>query len=261
MRYSTVVAIVVSGFLAFVIAQGPDAEALESPETGPLVVIDPGHGGTNTGAPGVHEHVFEKSLTLAIARDVKRRLQNRGVRVVLTRDKDEYLTLRQRVAYANRVDAALFVSIHLNASPAHSQSGYETYILTPRALDVDGRALRLQDGAQRYGLDRETSLLIDDIERGLSLPKAAKVATTIQQALRGVRGEAGDRGVRQDSMHVLLGANMPAVLVEVGFVDHPVEGRQLLRRESQVRVAEALTRAIATGVGDLVGSPDATPRW
>jgi len=237
------------------------AQAFEVAESGPLVVIDPGHGGTNSGAPGVEHSVFEKSLTLEIARDVRRRLRAKGVRVVLTRDKDEYLTLRQRVAYANKVRADVFVSIHLNASPAHSQSGYETYILTPRALDVDARALRLGEGPVRYGLDKETSLVVDDLERGLSLPRAARVAGAIQKALRGVRGEAGDRGVRQDSMHVLLGANMPAVLVEVGFVDHPVEGRELMQHKTRARLSAALTRAIHAGVGDLVGSPDAASRW
>lgn len=236
------------------------ARALEPVDTRPLVVLDPGHGGTNTGAPGV-AGVFEKSLTLEVARDVARRLTARGVRVALTRDADRYLTLRQRVAFANKANAALFVSIHLNASPSHSQRGYETFILTPRALDVDARALRVADGPVRYGLDRQTASLLDDVERGLSQPRAARLATTIQTALRRVRGAAGDRGVRQDSMHVLLGANMPAVLVELGFIDHPVEGRELLQPATRGTIAGALATAIASGVANLVGSADAAPRW
>lgn len=261
MRYAIVVA-VVTGLIAgaFVLRHPDPAEAGQTAANGPLVVLDPGHGGTNTGAPGLRS-VFEKTLTLRLARELRRHLEAKGVRVVLTRNSDTYLTLRQRVALANRAHADLLVSLHFNASPAHSQRGFETFILTPDALDVDGRALRLNDGPVRYGLDTETSLVLDDIERGLALGPAARVATTIQAALSRVRGSSPNRGVRQDSMHVLLGATMPAVLVEVGFIDHPVEGAQLQQSETVSAIADALGDAIAAAAGDLVGSPDATPRW
>lgn len=261
MRYTFVVATGIAVVAAvLVLRPAGSAEARREAPSGPLVVLDPGHGGTNTGAPGL-DSVYEKTVTLQLARQIKQRLEAKGVRVRLTRDRDTYLTLRQRVAFANQVRADLMVSIHFNASPAHSQRGFETYILTPEALDVDARALRAGDGPTRYGLDNTTSRLVDDVERGLAMPRAARLASTIQAALGRVRGSSPNRGVRQDSMHVLLGANMPAVLVEVGFIDHPVEGRQLLQAETQATIADALGDAIAAAAGDLVGSPDATPRW
>ncbi len=212
-----------------------------------LIVIDPGHGGANTGAPAVAGG-YEKQQTLVMAREIERKLSARGFRVVLTRDRDEYLTLRQRVRIANALGADLLVSIHLNASQSHGQRGYETFILSPDALDVDTRALRHGDGAPHLGVDRKTAVLLDDIEQGLAVPAAAEVATAIQSELRKVRGADGDRGVRQESMHVLLGATMPAVLVEAGFIDHPREGRELVEPE----VRDAVTSAIADGIASAL---------
>jgi N-acetylmuramoyl-L-alanine amidase len=211
----------------------------------PLVVLDPGHGGTNSGAPSVRPNIFEKHLTLALAGELRRELVQRGFRVELTRVRDEYLTLRQRGRMANQLDADLFVSIHANATESHSHSGYETFILTPEAVDVDSRALRLDSGRVRGDLDRDTALLLDDVERSTSQERAAQVAASIQRQMRRVRGEVGDRGVRQDSMHVLLGATMPAVLVEVGFIDHPIEGEEILDPELRAGIVTALADAIA----------------
>jgi N-acetylmuramoyl-L-alanine amidase len=210
----------------------------------PLVVIDPGHGGTNSGAPSVREDIFEKHVTLALAASLQEHLMQRGFRVHLTRRSDRYLTLRQRGLIANQQNADLFVSLHANATESHSQSGYETFILTPQAVDVDSRALRFESGRRRAGVDKETAALLDDIERSTSQVGAAQVAGEIQAQLRILRGPVGDRGVRQDSMHVLLGATMPAVLVEVGFIDHAIEGEELLQPE----LLEKLAKAIADGI-------------
>ena len=214
----------------------------------PLVVIDPGHGGANLGAPSVVRGVYEKSVTLELARQVERYLTDHGVVVVLTRDRDEYLLLRQRVRKANQLGADLFVSLHCNATEKHTRRGYETFILTPEALDVDARAIRGREGAPRPGVDSEVSLLLDEVERGASFPEAADFASAIQEHLRKARGPSGDRGVRQASMHVLLGATMPAVLVEVGFIDHPEEGVELLDREVQEEIAEAIAAAIESSL-------------
>ena len=232
----------------------------------PLVVIDPGHGGTNKGAPGTVPGLYEKQVTLELARALRKRLHDRGYRVALTRDRDVYLTLRQRVRYANRVGADLFISLHANASASHGHRGYETFILPPEALDVDGRALRLEDGTPRPGLDRDTAMLLDDLERGGAQGAAAALAVAIQGQLRAVRGAEGDRGVRQGAMHVLLGATMPAVLVEMGFIDHPVEGRELADPAMREQIAEALTAAVISvlpagkAAGDKVAAVDASGR-
>lgn len=205
------------------------------------VVLDPGHGGTNRGAKGATLH--EKQLTLAIANLVAERLRAREIAVTMTRTDDRTLTLRQRVAIADRLPADLFVSIHANASPTRTQRGFETYVLTPRGVDVDGRALRSGVMTPRAGVDPEIGLVLDDIERGGAQWEAAELAARVQRALRDRRGEH-DRGVRQDAHHVLLGANMPAVLVEVGFIDHPVEGRQIVSPRVQAQIADAIAEAI-----------------
>ncbi len=238
MRASLLVFAVVMGIGAAGAAQSPRTER-------PLVMIDPGHGGTNTGAPGTEVDVYEKRFTAALARRLEAALVARGADVILTRETDRYLTLRQRVAMANQLQADVFVSLHGNATRTHTQRGYETYVLTPRAIEVDGRALRQADGAPRPDLDPELALLLDDVERVAAQAPAAALAARIQAALRRVRGASGDRGVRQESMDVLLGATMPAVLVEVGFIDHPSEGRELLEPTVQAAIAAALATAIA----------------
>ncbi len=218
------------------------ALAATSHATPRVVSIDPGHGGSNRGAKGAT--LQEKQLTLVIANLVAERLRAREITVVLTRTDDRTLTLRQRVAMADRLPADLFVSIHANASPTRTQRGFETFVLTPRGVDVDGRALRSNVTTPRAGVDPDIALVLDDVERGASQWEAADLAVRIQRALHDRRGDEGDRGVRQDAHHVLLGATMPAVLVEVGFIDHPIEGRELAKPAVQAQIADAIAEAI-----------------
>jgi N-acetylmuramoyl-L-alanine amidase len=213
-----------------------------------VVVLDPGHGGSNSGAKG--NGLVEKQLTLDVARRVAERLRTRGITVEMTRDRDRSLTLRQRVAFADRVPADLFVSIHANASPTRTQRGYETFVLTPRGIDVDGRALRADTKTPRRDIDPEIALVLDDVERGGSQWEAADLASRMQRELRTKRGATGDRGVRQDSHHVLLGATMPAVLVEIGFIDHPIEGKQLAETATQDAIADAIAQSIEDQLGE-----------
>jgi N-acetylmuramoyl-L-alanine amidase len=186
----------------------------------------------------------EKHLTLTLATLVAARLRDKGIDVTLTRTTDRTLTLRQRVDTANKLAADLFVSIHANASPTRTQRGFETFVLTARGVDVDGRALRSDSTTPRPGVDPEIGLVLDDVERGSSQWEAAELAARMQKALRTKRGDTGDRGVRQDAHHVLLGATMPAVLVEVGFIDHPIEGKQLAEAATQAGLADAIASSI-----------------
>jgi N-acetylmuramoyl-L-alanine amidase len=208
------------------------------------VVIDPGHGGSNTGCAGVVEGVYEKRFTLALALALAERLRAAGVDVVMTRDDDRYLTLRERVRFANRADADLFVSVHANASPSRAQRGFETWVLAPDALDIDTRAIRAGDGPPRPGLAPEVVAVLDDAERGGALVPALRVAERMQTRLSEVWGQARSRGVRQGNQDVLMGLTMPGVLVEVGFLDHPAEGAELLRHETRTRLADALAAAV-----------------
>jgi N-acetylmuramoyl-L-alanine amidase len=215
----------------------------------PLVVLDPGHGGSNLGALGA-AGIHEKELTLQLALQVATRLREHGIEVRLTRTDDRTLTLRQRVEVADQLPADLFVSIHANASPARSQRGYETWILSAKGIDIESRALRGDTATRRPGVDSDVGHVLDDVERGISQWRAAELAARIQAALRDVRGPDGDRGVRQGAPDVLLGASMPAVLVEVGFIDHPVEGRELVEPHVQAQIADAVASAIEAELAD-----------
>jgi N-acetylmuramoyl-L-alanine amidase len=238
-----------TAFIIWVLTAHAAAASPQSPKQVPVVLLDPGHGGTNLGAAGV-TGLSEKQLSLVLAQRVAERLRARGIAVQMTRTTDRTLTLRQRVAIADRLPADLFVSIHANASPTRTQRGYETYVLTARGIDIDGRALRSDTTTTRAAVDADTALILDDVERGASQWEAADLAARIQRGLRDRRGDDGDRGVRQDIQHVLLGATMPAVLVEVGFIDHPLEGRQLADAAVQSQIADAIADAIADQLAD-----------
>jgi N-acetylmuramoyl-L-alanine amidase len=212
-------------------------------------MLDPGHGGSNLGALGA-TGLREKQLTLTLANLVAARLREHGIAVTLTRETDRTLTLRQRADLANKLPADIFVSIHANASPTRAQTGYETYVLTAKGVDIDARALRTGTTTPRPGVAPDIALVLDDLERGASQWESAELAARMQKALRDRRGVTGDRGVRQDAQHVLLGATMPAVLVEVGFIDHPIEGRQLADPTVQAGLATSIAEAIEEQLAD-----------
>lgn len=157
------------------------ARAHAAPATSRSVVLDPGHGGSNGGTRG--QGLNEKQVTLAIANQVAVRLRAQGVRVALTRTTDRTLTLRQRIATAVKIPADLFISIHANASPTRTQRGYETFVLTPRGVDVDGRALRSDTQTERISIDPEIGHMLDDIERGSSQWESADLAARMQLSL------------------------------------------------------------------------------
>ena len=211
----------------------------------PLVVVDPGHGGSNAGGQNQITGLREKDVTLDIARLVRTRLTAAGIDVVLTRDDDRTLTLRQRMLVANAINADLLLSIHTNASPTRTQRGFETYVLTPAGLDIDGRAIRRDAATARMHVPADIGPILDDVERGAAQWDAAEFAADMQEQLEIIRGVEGNRGVRQDAQHVLLGASMPAALVEVGFLDHPIEGRDLADPATRIKLADAISHAVA----------------
>lgn len=238
------------GAWALVVALCAAVTASAAPESrsGVEVVLDPGHGGSNTGSPGRGE-VLEKRVTLALAKAVRRRLEAAGVTVQLTRTRDVYVPIRARARVANAVMPRCFVSIHTNASLDHARRGVETYLLSRDAIDI--RARRAAGGAS----DDASGVLAD--LRALGNARASlRLAELVQQHLLGggvsmIDGSsylAVDRGVRQAAHDVLADAEVPAILVEVGFLDHPVEGRLLASAEGQAAVADRLAAALVAFV-------------
>jgi len=206
----------------------------------PRIMLDAGHGGTNQGAFGPWIRVYEKQLTLALARRTARHLLAAlpGVQVLMTRQRDRYLTLAQRVRLANEARADLFVSIHLNATESHSRQGFETFILSREASEQESAAAARESGGT------VVEQILGDLRRSATHGEAARLARVVQRALSGARGAALDRGVRQAPFDVLLGLRMPGVLVEAGFIDHPRESKELVEAGVQEAISAALAAAL-----------------
>ena len=233
------------------------------------MVLDPGHGGEKDGAISV-EGRREKDITLQIARLLKKRLEKQGARVVLTRGGDETVDLPRRAAIANAEEADLFVSLHLNSAPGGPGSkarGIETYFLSADATDASASAVAARENADRprEGSADTVGGILEDLEDQANLAESSRLAQAIHVALvRGTR--APDRGVKQAPFHVLAGARMAAVLLELGFFSHPVEGKDLARAARQEAIAGAVAAGIAAwrsaegATGTATGRDTVAPR-
>jgi N-acetylmuramoyl-L-alanine amidase len=232
------------------------------PRHGPLaepdkiIVIDPGHGGVEHGAVGP-TGLEEKEVALALARNLKHALQRAdpGISVVLTRDEDRLLGLDERTAIANHNRADLFVSIHVNASPALAANGAETYFLASQATDDEARTLAALENRAASSTASEAppgklDLVLWDLAQNQYLAESAALAEAIQGHLNLLTGTR-NRGVRQAPFRVLMGATMPAVLVEVGFISNPEEEAKLRTPSYQRQVVAAMTAAIREFLANL----------
>lgn len=229
----------------------------ERRESRPVIVLDPGHGGIETGAVGPGG-IQEKDVALDIARRVRTALAGENVGVVLTRDSDRLVDLDERAAIANHNRADLFVSIHLNASNRREARGAETYYLSTEATDDEARALAgIENASGRGGepstqdlRDRGLDLVLWDLAQNRYLAESAALAEQVQREMNELTGTR-DRGVRQAPFRVLVGATMPAILVEVGFITNADEAGQFEQPGYRDRVALALARAIRSYLANL----------
>ncbi len=219
---------------------------LSANAAGPVftVALDPGHGGSNLGAPTQRPGYFEKHLTLTIAKRVKRLLAGKkNLNIVLCRSTDVLLPIRARVRCANRAHARLFISIHANAAgPAEqpgSQRGFEIYV-SPIG-DVDKEVAR----ATLLARDDSEAAWAGHEARATAVQSVA-AARRIEWRLADALGHDKDRGIKQKgaTLDVLQGLDMPAVLVEIGFLDNAEEGPYLLSEKGQRVIASALAGAI-----------------
>jgi N-acetylmuramoyl-L-alanine amidase len=210
------------------------------------VVIDPGHGGEEVGAKGPGG-TLEKDVTLSIARKLRAQIVNTlGLQVFLTRDNDQDIGLDARTAIANNYKADLFVSIHANASRARGASGSEVYFLSYQASEEERRIAQNEGEAPSRGTvpGSDLALILWDMAQSEHLEESSALASRIQEELAVVTGSEG-RGVKQAPFRVLVGAAMPAVLVEAAFISNPDEEKLLTSEAWQAKVATALTRGIA----------------
>jgi N-acetylmuramoyl-L-alanine amidase len=233
------------------------------------IVLDPGHGGTEDGAKGPGG-TLEKDVVLAVARQLKGLLEQRlGVRVLLTRDGDETVPLDARGAFANNNKADLFVSLHANASVRAGVAGAEVFYLSLDEYGPEGRRIAEAEGAAITTLGggtRTIDMILWDMAQMQHIDASAHFATLIERALR-ERVPMSARAIQQAPFRVLVGANMPAVLVEMGFITNPDEEKLLTSPAHQQRIVQALYASIVEfrgyldrgGVAAPAPSPGSTP--
>ena len=217
-----------------------------------LVVLDAGHGGHDSGAVGP-SGVMEKDVVLDVTRRVARMVEGGlGVKVVLTRDSDVFVPLRERTNFANKQGADLFVSIHANAHPQAVSEGVETYFLSSEASDnaarqvaaTENNVVQLESPASRRQGDVLKSILWD-LAQSEFQEESSSMAETVQDSMSKSLNLVS-RGVKQAGFYVLGGAAMPAILIEVGFVTNRKEEKKLATPEYR----EALARAIYAGLAE-----------
>ncbi len=212
-----------------------------------LVVVDAGHGGRDPGAVGPHK-ILEKNVTLELAQRLAQRLRkDLGVKVLLTRSTDKFIELRDRTAYANRVGADLFISLHANANRNHKAYGLETYFLNLSKHNQAAEVAARENGTTLQDVGNLEAILFD-LMANAKINESSRLAAKVQQAMvAGLRphySKIKDLGVRQGPFHVLLGATMPSVLVEAAFISNQREEKRLNSRAYQERVAAAIVQGV-----------------
>lgn len=230
------------------------SQIVKQPITAPVsyqlkVLLDPGHGGKDDGAVGRHgirEKVVALNLAKKIKREVEKEAKKQGypIEVSLTREDDVFIPLKERARIANQWNADVFVSIHLNSSPVPKARGFEVYFLSPEASDPETERLALKESEGQLPTDKSDVLsILSDVRTTFHTNESAQFAEEMFSAISKSVLSNG-RGVRQGPFTVLHGTNMPAILVEVGYVTH-IQEANFLTKETYLK---RLANAISTGI-------------
>ena len=211
-----------------------------------VVAIDPGHGGDDHGSQG-SDGALEKDITLSVARRLRSVLEGRlGMRVISTRTQDQTVELDERAAIANNNGADLFISLHVNASARQSATGAEVFYLSIDEYGTEARELAQREG-QRIpivgGGSREIEPILWEMAQVRYVDQSARAAEIVAEELQR-QVSMGPRAVQQAPFRVLVGANMPAVLVELGSLADPDDERRLTSARFQNNVVEAIVASI-----------------
>jgi N-acetylmuramoyl-L-alanine amidase len=241
--------------------------ALAGPKKPFRVVIDPGHGGQDQGTvySNGRSSVIEKNITLAIAKETVAALRAKKIFATLTRTEDKNMPLNERTAFANKLGAELFISVHMNSTPTPmvaDAEGTETYILN-NTSDASSRRLAhfensVLGGSQvkgfAEGADKlDVALILKDLRLDANLSESKRLACALQSHIvaatasgNGPKKSPGlkDRGVKQALFYVLLGADMPSALLETGFLTNPQDRAILLSKRGQKAIAGAIAKAV-----------------
>ncbi len=195
------------------------------------IIIDPGHGGKDPGAVG-YRGTKEKDIVLDVSKRLAKKIEkNLKIKVILTRDEDIFLRLQDRTKFANVNEGDLFISIHTNAAEDRRASGFETFLIGPnkneaavRVAARENAALELE-GSSGKKLTNE-DLIKATIAQSAFASKSEEFASLVQNEIK-KRVQSKDRGVKQAGFYVLMGASMPNVLIELGFISNPAEEKKL----------------------------------
>ena len=193
------------------------------------IIIDPGHGGHDSGTVSPHGNGREKDHALNLAKKLSTQLRKRGFKVGLTRSEDKYLTLQQRVDFANQYPNAIFISLHFNSGGGGRASGIETFTLSPKGVAHYGRGLKASDFREKPGNNNDSANIA--------------LATAIHSTVIKNTGRR-DRGVRRARYSVITGVKHPAILLEGGFLSHRTEGAYIKTSDYQDRLAYSIAEAV-----------------
>ncbi|WP_297440139.1 N-acetylmuramoyl-L-alanine amidase [Sulfurimonas sp.] len=215
-----------------------------------VIVIDAGHGGKDPGAIG-YTGYREKVIVLAIAKELSRILKARGYKVYMTRKSDKFIKLRNRTKFANRKNADIFISIHANAvskRQAHKARGIECYFLATSRSKRAKKVAEIENSASLEDMNFYGKESFLNTLNSHNIVAANKLAIDLQRsalsALKKKYKYVKDAGVREGPFWVLVGAQMPAVLVEVGFISNPQEAKKLVKKEYQKTMAKGLANGV-----------------
>ena len=212
------------------------------------VVLDPGHGGKDCGTLGVNG-ICEKDLVLDIALDLRKRLESDGrFKVLMTRDQDVFIPLKERTDMANRWRGDLFLSIHANSDPNRTVRGLETFLLNLRSSDERSREVATREntvlGVSHGDLGAILLTLRVNHKKKRSLEFAGDLNRSFTRNLEGRYQSVRNLGIRQAPFYVIMGTAMPAALTEINFLSNPEDARIMASRKYRQLVAQALYRGI-----------------
>jgi N-acetylmuramoyl-L-alanine amidase len=224
-------------------------EIKKSSDSLPVLVLDPGHGGDDFGAEN-EQGLLEKDVVLAVALEVERLINQRGfAKVLLTRRKDTFVPLLERVEIANRNNAILFLSLHNNASPKHNQSGMNTYILD-NSSDEASRLLaeRENKSAGESATNSDLDFIVSDLIQSSKHPKSILLAESLNKivpsTVRTLWPQIPAGHIKKAPFYVLVGARMPCALAELFFLDHEVDSEYLGDPAFRKVLAEGIAKGL-----------------
>ncbi len=217
------------------------------------IILDPGHGGKDSGARGKNG-LMEKDIVLKIAKQLSRKLKERlGVEVILTRDRDVFIPLEERTAIANSKEGDLFISIHVNAAPNKRARGIETYILA-QARSKNAMALAARENATTTSKMSDLQSILLDLIQNSKKSESIKLAEYVQDNMvSGLRPKykIKNLGVKTAPFIVLIGAEMPAILTEIAFISNPTEAKWLRTDDYLSQVSDQLVAGITNYASEL----------